>query len=453
MSEHTVDVLVRARENAIRTLREVNEEIQRTGKVSKDNIQTLQGVRREIVQKNRVLSTMRLYYQDQTQTLEMTGRAFQSVASTIGKAQRMYEQYNVAMIRTNQLQQQVKDAQERYNAALAQFGPNSKEAIAAQKELQDASAKLAETQKQNVFQMLGFIAQAPSFLKNILDIKTNFQLLAVQLAQTDIVTWATNAGNAMKTFGVTATTAIKAVAFELGLLTAGFSLWFGEASRDIAKQKELQTTTGLTQEEFEMLSALAQGLGISVARLTEAIENGTIKLAQYGEEWARLEEKIKKAKQATAGGLPPPTYTPPSGPTYTPPPPPPPPPGGGPICPYCGRNVATQGHAPYCPIVGGPGRNVPPCEYCGRTEGHAPGCPLAPYVRMQRGGIVTKPTLALLGEDYKKEAVIPLDKAGGAGPTVWRIEVNVSGASSDHRDLARQIAREIISATEGRRRM
>jgi len=420
MSEHTVDILVRARETAIQTLREVNEEIQRSGRMSEETRKAYMDARREIVDQNRALNTLRLAYREQTQTLSMTANAFQSVATTVGKAQRMYEQYNVAQIKTNQLAQQVRDAQEKYNAAVFQFGPNSQQAIKAQQELKEASEKLAAAQRENVMQLIGFGLQIPSFLKNILDIKTNFQLLAFQLSQTDIVGWASRSATAITTFSTTAVTAIKAVAFELGLLTGGLTLLGSEIYRDVAKQKELVTTTGLTEDEFDMLSGLAQGLGISVGRLTEAIEDGRIKVAQYGEEWARLEEKIKKAKQALQS----PVTVPPIGPPTAGPPitgPPTGPPATG--CPLCGR---IGGHAAWCPILTN--------EWYG----------------FQQGGIVTRPTLALLGE-RGPEAVLPL-REGPSGPMKTDVQMNITISSlhvSDEQEVQRlfdRLQRKIVTA-------
>ena len=61
------------------------------------------------------------------------------------------------------------------------------------------------------------------------------------------------------------------------------------------------------------------------------------------------------------------------------------------------------------------------------------------------GGIVTKPTLAMIGEGGGPEAVIPLDKAGGMGTQNFNITVNASGITdrTDKRTLAREIGNMI----------
>lgn len=70
---------------------------------------------------------------------------------------------------------------------------------------------------------------------------------------------------------------------------------------------------------------------------------------------------------------------------------------------------------------------------------------LAPLLSMQKGGIVTRPTLALIGE-AGPEAVIPLKgpHAGGMG-RAQTINVNITGGvfATDEYDLAQKIARKI----------
>jgi len=64
---------------------------------------------------------------------------------------------------------------------------------------------------------------------------------------------------------------------------------------------------------------------------------------------------------------------------------------------------------------------------------------------MAEGGIVTSPTLALIGE-AGPEAVVPLNKGGGyGGAHTFNISINVGGVTdrSDKRDLAMQISDEI----------
>ena len=59
---------------------------------------------------------------------------------------------------------------------------------------------------------------------------------------------------------------------------------------------------------------------------------------------------------------------------------------------------------------------------------------------MAEGGIVTRPTLALLGERNRPEAVIPLDKAGGYGGITLNYAPAYSTASPEE---ARRFADEV----------
>jgi len=67
---------------------------------------------------------------------------------------------------------------------------------------------------------------------------------------------------------------------------------------------------------------------------------------------------------------------------------------------------------------------------------------------LAKGGIVNKPTLAMIGESGP-EAVVPLGEGGGMGGSTFNINVDVSGitATSDHakRELADEISRRIMA--------
>jgi len=54
---------------------------------------------------------------------------------------------------------------------------------------------------------------------------------------------------------------------------------------------------------------------------------------------------------------------------------------------------------------------------------------------MAKGGIVTKPTLAMIGEGNQSEAVIPLDQMGGMGGNVYNITINSKIADAGLPDL------------------
>mgnify|MGYP003666952992 FL=1 len=60
-----------------------------------------------------------------------------------------------------------------------------------------------------------------------------------------------------------------------------------------------------------------------------------------------------------------------------------------------------------------------------------------------KGGVVTQPTLGVLGE-AGPEAVIPLDRMGGMGGTT--VNVIVEGSVLSERDLADSIHSELLRA-------
>jgi len=87
-----------------------------------------------------------------------------------------------------------------------------------------------------------------------------------------------------------------------------------------------------------------------------------------------------------------------------------------------------------------PGWTFNPAAGIGYLAASAAAYAAAGFIQsLGQGGIVTRPTLALVGESGP-EAVVPLGKGGGIGMTVI---VNVYGSVQTEKDLAETIAREI----------
>lgn len=63
---------------------------------------------------------------------------------------------------------------------------------------------------------------------------------------------------------------------------------------------------------------------------------------------------------------------------------------------------------------------------------------------LAEGGLVEKPTLALVGEEGP-EMVIPMNKMNGIGGTTNNIQITVSGADKDPKEIAREIRQELVS--------
>ena len=83
-------------------------------------------------------------------------------------------------------------------------------------------------------------------------------------------------------------------------------------------------------------------------------------------------------------------------------------------------------------------------EFKAWSKGHPAAAAL-----LAKGGIVTGPTLAVIGEGGQNEAVVPLDRAGefGFGGSGWGgpvVIINVAGTVTSERDLADTIRRELL---------
>jgi hypothetical protein len=181
MSSEEIDVIVQARENAIATLQAVQAEIRATGTASEATVAAYRDVRQEVMLSQRSLTTLTMAYREQYESVYLAGRAFSDVSAIIGRALNMYEQYNVAMIRTSQLQKEVTTAQEKYSNALTAFGPDSHQAVAALSELTSANNALASAQEKNTAMLVGMAAQIPGFIGPILNAGIAFAVLRKEM--------------------------------------------------------------------------------------------------------------------------------------------------------------------------------------------------------------------------------------------------------------------------------
>lgn len=95
----------------------------------------------------------------------------------------------------------------------------------------------------------------------------------------------------------------------------------------------------------------------------------------------------------------------------------------------------------WVPGIGGEKFSVPNLPHVGESGRVGGGGGLS--LRMAEGGIVTGPTVALLGE-AGHEAVLPLDRLGNMGGNTYIINVTTTGLGAD----SPQVARDIVSALD-----
>jgi hypothetical protein len=184
MSAGQVDILVKAREDAISTLQAVQAEIRATGTVSEETRQAYVDTRAEVMLSQRSITTLTMAYREQYESIYLAGRAFSDIASIISRVTTMYTEYNVAMIRQDTLQNTVTADQQKYNAAVAQFGPQSTQALTALKELTTAQSAYADSQNRTNALLLSFAVQIPGFTLPILNTVIAFKTLAVYMTAT-----------------------------------------------------------------------------------------------------------------------------------------------------------------------------------------------------------------------------------------------------------------------------
>lgn len=135
-------------------------------------------VRREMLQTAKAMRTLRMYYKQQNEQLDLGLRAYGRFASTISQVQTMYTQYNTAMIRVEMVQERITDAQDAYSEALRKHGAGSREAASASDKLAKAQRDLSRAQLENKLNMVGYLLRIPYFLKNARDMIIYVKMLS-----------------------------------------------------------------------------------------------------------------------------------------------------------------------------------------------------------------------------------------------------------------------------------
>jgi len=154
---------------------------------------TFKRVHQELRQHQTVMRDLKLYYREQHEGLTIALQGYSQFASMIRHVQSMYMQYNVAMIRAENIQQRITKLQEEYNEALQRYGSGSRQARDASERLADAQRDLQLAQMQNNMMMFGFILQAPMFINNLLQMRDSFKVLTAVIQAQNIALTLRNA--------------------------------------------------------------------------------------------------------------------------------------------------------------------------------------------------------------------------------------------------------------------
>jgi hypothetical protein len=281
-----VDAILNIRAEGQNLIKQVSQDMEQFGHVSQQTRSEIRQFSTDVHASDRVLNTMRASIKNQTQDLQLAANAFQSVSSMVSKVMGMYTQYNVMQIRVAQAQDSMRDAQQRYNEAVAKFGADSSQAITAQGDLEMATRKAGQAQSEATMQLVGFGLMVPSFLGNILKIRTEFATMAAAMNLTNWAGWsaaATTAINAVKTALVPLT----------GILTAVYvaisSIQFHQMTAEALKGAEL------TAREYSALQRVMSDTGLSVGQLIEKFQAGTLDISDWGEIAVSAINKVNEA--------------------------------------------------------------------------------------------------------------------------------------------------------------
>ena len=225
-----------------------------------------QRVREEIRQHQEAINTLRMYYQQQNLSIHATSRAFRNFASIFRKAQSMLTSYQVSMIRIDQLQNRLAEAQRVYNEALRTG--DTERAGKALEDLREAHLALKQAQVENVLMLSTFIGQIPAFIASLMSARLNLMMLQMQANQTSAslaTMWSLVPGIGWVTLGVS-------LGMQVGAMAA-----YAQANRAPPRLQRggVVTRTGLAivEKGEHIIPAKAKGeVHIHIQQLTLARE-------------------------------------------------------------------------------------------------------------------------------------------------------------------------------------
>jgi len=165
MAENSIDIVIRARDEASAEIRRIYGEMKQLGYVTEDSRGRLAEAGETLREQNRVLrlvsTSARLQYSDAI----LVAGALSRMGSIASHVTSIMTAYNVAAIR-------VTEAQRDYREALAESGPASEKA-------QQALERLRAAQQAQQMTMISLIAQIPGLIAQLISLTVSLQAAGV----------------------------------------------------------------------------------------------------------------------------------------------------------------------------------------------------------------------------------------------------------------------------------
>jgi len=165
VAENSVDIVIRARDEASAEIRRIYGEMKQLGYVSEDSRGRLAVAGETLREQNRVLRLVSTSTRVQYSDAILMANALSRVGSIASHVTSMMTAYNVAAIR-------VTEAQRDYREALAESGPASEKA-------QQALERLRAAQQAQQMTMISLIAQIPGLIAQLISLSVAMQTAGV----------------------------------------------------------------------------------------------------------------------------------------------------------------------------------------------------------------------------------------------------------------------------------
>jgi len=165
LSENSVDIVIRGRDEASAEIRRVYSEMKQLGEISDESRARLAGASETIREQSQVLRLVSTSTRVQYSDAILMANALSRVGAMASHVTSMINAYNIAAIR-------VTEAQRDYREALTQFGPASKQA-------QEALDRLKAAQQAQQATMISLMAQIPGLIAQFISLTISMQAAGI----------------------------------------------------------------------------------------------------------------------------------------------------------------------------------------------------------------------------------------------------------------------------------